>query len=539
MNVRATTLVICGALLLLGLGFSLQSPRSQERQRENERRDNDQPKTANRDNALSIDEAAIDGEVREALKAWEVPGVAVGIVHNGRVVYLKGFGVKELGKDKPVTPDTLFPIASCTKMFTTTAMAMMVSEGRMHWDEPVRNKLPEFRLADPRIDALVTLRDLVCHRTGLGSHDLLWYRAPWDLKESIRRIGLVAPSLQFRSSFQYQSTMVSAAGLAVDKAAGAKEPSGAGWANFVQKRIFDPLGMDRCCFTSKDAQAAPDRASPHRHNKEDKTVVIPHYVFREPDPAGSIQACASDLCKWAIFQMGDGSIKKDGKTIQLVSRESLEVTHTGQNIIPLSGSDAKMQPETHQMTYGMGWVIQDYRGEKLVSHAGRIDGFRTHITLVPKRQLGIVLLNNLDATDMNLAISNTLVDKILRLPTRDWNAYLTKVYKERDDAAKAGIKAIEAKRRMGTNPTCKLEAYTGEYFEPAFGTARVTLENGRLVWHWSTFTAPLEHFHNDVFRAKCEIMSVNDPFILFQFGLSGDVAGMAAVDHYFIKLPRK
>jgi CubicO group peptidase (beta-lactamase class C family) len=526
MRVRATTLLICAVIFLVGLGFSLRSRPSTERDT-----DKDPPKSD------PLDEAAIDANARDALKAWEVPGVAVGIVYKGRVVYLKGHGVKELGKDKPVTPDTLFPIASCTKMFTTTAMAMMVDEGRMHWDEPVRNKLPEFHLADFRTDALVTLRDLVCHRTGLGSHDLLWYRAAWDLKESIRRIGLIAPSLQFRSSFMYQSTMVSAAGLAVDRAAGAKEPSGAGWAQVVQKRIFDPLGMDHCCFTSKDAAAAPDRASPHRRDRQDKIVVIPHYVFREPDPAGSIQACAADLCKWAIFQLGDGSIKKDGKTVRLVSEANLQETHTGQNILPLRGSDAKMQPETHQMNYGMGWVIQDYRGVKLVSHAGRIDGFRAHITLAPQEQLGIVLLNNLDGTDMNLALSNTLVDQFLRLPTRNWNTYLGKVAKERDDEVKAAMNARETMRHKDTKPSRDLEAYTGEYSDAAFGTARVTLEKGRLVWHWSTFTAPLEHFHHDVFTAKSEVL--NDPLINFLFGVDGEVAGMSAVDRYFVKLRRK
>jgi CubicO group peptidase (beta-lactamase class C family) len=536
MKLRATTLAICAAIFLVVVTFTVRTNHPAAREE-----DQEPPRASAEQGAKEVDNAAIDAVVRDALKAWQAPGVAVGVVQRGQVIYLKGVGLKELGKDKPVTPDTLFPIGSCTKMFTTTAMAMMVDEGRMHWDEPVRNKLPEFRLADPRIDALVTLRDLVCHRTGLGSHDLLWYRAAWDLKESIRRIGLVAPSLQFRSSFMYQSTMVSAAGLAVDKAAGAKEPSGAGWASIVQKRLFDPLGMDHCQFATKDALAAPDHATPHRRNKEDKIAVIPHYHFREPDPAGSIYACASDLCKWAIFQMGDGSIKKDGKTVLLVSAANLQETHTPQNIIPLAGSDGLMQPETIQMSYGMGWVIQDYRGEKLVSHAGRIDGFRTHITLVPKAQLGIVLLNNLDATDMNLAISNSIVDLVLRLRTRDWNAYLGKVAKDRDENVKNVLKEREERRHQlrkeGPLPSRKLEAYTGEYFEPAFGTARVTLEKGQLVWHWSTFTAPLEHSHFDTFLAKNEIL--NNPLINFTLGVNGEVVTMYAVERYFIKQPRK
>src|SRR5216683_7045936 len=168
--------------------------------------------------AQSVDAEAIDTIIENALKFWHVPGVAIGIVRNDKVVYLKGHGVKEVGKPDPVTPDTIFPLASCTKAFTTTAMAMLIDEGKMNWDDPVRKHVEFFHLSDPAADALVTLRDLVSHRTGVGPHELLWYRAPWSQEETIRRIGKVKLDYPFRSGFRYQTTMFTTAGWAVGMA---------------------------------------------------------------------------------------------------------------------------------------------------------------------------------------------------------------------------------------------------------------------------------------------------------------------------------
>jgi CubicO group peptidase (beta-lactamase class C family) len=482
--------------------------------------------------AVDRPDAELNDLIDAALKAWDVPGVAAGIVRDGQVTYLAGRGVKKLGGSDPVTPDTLFSIASCTKAFTTTAMAMVVAAGKMHWDEPVRNRLEYFRLADPSADRLVTLRDLVCHRTGLGTHDLLWYRAAWSPRDAVRRIGRVLPDLQFRSSFQYQSTMVAAAGYALEAALG----EGATWEGFVREKILEPLGMKRTHFTTKEAFAQTDRATPHREDRAGKLRPIDWYETKEPDPAGSIVSCARDLCQWAMFHLRQGKVVRDGKEVALVPEAALAETHTAQNLIPLHGADQKLQPETHNMTYCMGWVRQDYRGELLLSHGGTIDGFRTHITLAPKRNLGLVLLNNRHGTDMNLALSNTLLDHLLDLPGRrhDWHAELGKVAKERDDADKRPLIEREKKRHPHTKPSRELEAYTGTYLEPAFGVARVTLDKGKLIWEWSTFKSPLEHFHFDTFVAPSEVL--HDPFVNFSLGLDGQVVTMNAVERYFVRV---
>jgi CubicO group peptidase (beta-lactamase class C family) len=471
--------------------------------------------------------------VNEALSAWQVPGLAVGIVRDGRVVHLAGYGVQELGGKVPVTPDTLFPIASCTKAFTTTAMAKLVGERKMWWDDPVRNYLEYFRLFDPSADRLVSLRDLVCHRTGLGSHDLLWYRAAWSQRDAVRRIGRVAPDLQFRSSFQYQTTMVAAAGYAVEAVLG----KGATWEGYVRKIITHPLDMNRTFFTTKEAFAHKDVATPHRENREEKLKPVAWYEYGEPDPAGSIISCARDLCSWAQFHLRLGKVLQNGKEIALVDPKALAETHSPQNIIPLDARsiDRLLNPETDHMAYCMGWVRHDYRGRLVLAHSGAIDGFRAHIKLLPKENLGIVLLNNRHGTDMNLALANTLVDRLLNLESStDWNEVIGKVAKLRDDQDKQMINDREKNRVPGAKQSLPNSEYVGKYFEPAFGEARITEEDGKLVWSWSTFRCLLRHIHYDVFVAENEFL--HDPPVSFALGLNGKPATMNAVERYFVRV---
>jgi hypothetical protein len=182
----------------------------------------------------------------------------------------------------------------------------------------------------------------------------------------------------------------------------------------------------------------------------------------------------------------------------------------------------------------MGWVRQDYRGKLLLSHGGTIDGFRAYITLAPKENRGIVLLNNRHGTDMNLALGNTLWDYLLQLPRRDWNAELGKVAKERDDDDKKSYADREKKKQPDTKPSLPLSGYAGTYFEPAFGRAIVTEEKGELMWEWSTFKCPLKHFHYDTFIAQSELL--HDPFVNFSLGLDGKPATMNAVERYFVRV---
>jgi CubicO group peptidase (beta-lactamase class C family) len=471
---------------------------------------------------------AIDAIVRRTMKAWDVPGVAVVIVRDEEVGYLKGHGVRELDRDEPVTPDTVFPLASCSKAFTTALMAQLIDSAALRWDDPVRKHLPYFHLSDPNADALVTLRDLVSHRTGVGPHDLLWYRAPWKQEEMIRRAGKLPLSKPFRTAMQYQSVMFTAAGLAAASAAG--KP----WDELVKEKLFIPLGMKSASTSTAEALKSADRASGHKKDSEAKVRVVPWYVNPEPNPAGSINASARDLGAWLQFQLAEGEFHGE----RLVSAEQLRATHSPETIIRLEGRVRAENPETQQMSYGMGWVIQDYRGEKLISHAGIIDGFRVHVTMVPKHKLGLAILANLHATRMNLSLSNQLVDHLLKLPPRDWDEFYQKLVADEELTERLAMRRLELDRRPNTMPSLALEKYAGAYEHPAYGTAHVKLNDGKLLWEWSGFRYPLEHYHFDTFHIVTEERFFGQGLV--QFGIDdGAVTGLKVLDLGFRRVEAK
>lgn len=461
---------------------------------------------------------AIEKLVAAAIAEWDVPGAAVVVVTRDRVVSLNGYGRRELGRDQPVTADTIFPLASCSKAFTTTLMAILADEQKLGWDDPVRKHWPDFHLADPLADAEVTLRDLLTHRTGVASHDFLWYRSPLSPEELVRRVGKLPLERSFRSAFQYQSIMYTAAGLAAGRAGGLT------WHELVERRIFVPLGMTSARTTTPER--SKDLATPHRPDREGRLRVIPWYVQRQPNAAGSIHASARDLAAWLQFQIGDGTFQ--GR--RLVSAENLAETHTPQFALRLEGIVKTSNPDTLQMSYGLAWVIQDYRGHLLVSHAGTIDGFRAHITLLPRDGYALAILANRHHSRMNLALSNMLVDHLLGLPTKDWHTLFRGIVRQEDAAKQALRDRRERERQPGTRSSRPLTEYAGVYEHPAYGRATVTLDDGRLLWAWSSFRVPLQHFQSDTFLAKDE--NLEDPLIEFAVTPSKGVTGFS-----FLNLP--
>lgn len=468
------------------------------------------------------DAAAIDSITRDALKSWRVPGAAIAVIRDGEVIYLKGHGVRDVGGKELVTPDTIFPIASCTKGFTTAALAALVDDGKLGWDDPVRKHLSYFRLSDPLASREVTLRDLACHRTGLGPHELLWYRSPWTAEEVVRRAGLLPLDKPFRSAFQYQTTMFTAAGLAVESA------SGMTWDSFVKKRLLDPLGMSATVFTTTAAEGSSERALPHRYGADGQPVTMPFYSMKAPEPAGSIQSTARDLAKWLHFQLGGNP--------SVLSRRRLLEMHTPHMVISGAGTERELLPETRQASYGLGWVIHDYRGYKIIAHAGAIDGFRAQLTMVPEKKLGIVVLANLHHTRLNLALSNSLIDHLLDLPTKDWNGMLQAVLRKGEEKSEAELRDRLARRHRDTRPSRELGAYVGTYEHPAYGSVRITLESGRLVWNWNSFAVPLEHFHYDTFTLTDDLL--DGTFAVFHLNEAGNVASMKVEGRLGVKFTR-
>lgn len=434
---------------------------------------------------------AVDALAADALKAFHVPGAAVVVVRGDQTLILKGYGTRTLGANDPVTADTVFPLASCTKQFTTALLAMLADDGVLDWDDAVRKHDPAFKLSDPNADALLTLRDLLSHRTGLAAHDLLWYRAPWNLDHTLKQVPLLPLDYPFRGGYRYSSIPYMAAGCIA--ATAGKAP----WEKLVRDRVTEPLGMTGVAFTTQDIPKDADRALGHRIGKSGKLERMPTYEMKEPNPSGSMSATARDLANWLQFHVADG-ISPSGR--RLVSAKQLLETRTPQNLMRLEGNAKLLFPETVQASYAMGWVVSDYRGLKVVGHGGLIDGFRIQLTLVPDKEFGFAVLTNLHDTRMPMALTNTLIDAYCDLKPRDWNAYFLKV--EADVAAekKAALKARDAARDASAKPALAVGAYAGEYRHSAYGTATVTEADGKLTAKFSSFEYPLEHYERDTWR---------------------------------------
>lgn len=438
----------------------------------------------------AFDAEAVDRIAGDALKSWCVPGLAIVIVRDDRVVLAKGYGTKTSGTIAPVTADTLFPLASCTKAFTTAALATLVDDGKLAWDDPVRKHLPTFHLSEPAADQLVSLRDLVTHRTGLAGHDLLWYRAPWSLSESIKRARYLPLSGPFRGSYHYSSLMFAAAGTAAANRAGVP------WDEFVRTRITGPLQMTGVTFTATEAEKAKDRASGHRRDADGSSVAMDGWSPKSPDPAGSMSATARDLGAWLRFQLADGEFA--GKRI--ASEKNLQETRTPHTPMPRTAEAKAIYPETTQTTYAMGWVVYDHRGQTVVAHGGIADGFRAQVTLLPRKKIGFALLNNLHDTTMNVAVGNAVIDLLTGLPARDWNAYYLKVEADERESKRLASEKRDAGRDPKSRPSLPLARYAGEYRDPAYGTATVAHTDGRLTLTWSSFRCPLAPFAVDTFQ---------------------------------------
>jgi CubicO group peptidase (beta-lactamase class C family) len=456
------------------------------------------------------DPAPMDAIVREALRSWGVPGVAVAIVRPDEVIYLHGHGTVGIGMPQPITPQTLFPISSCTKGFTVTLLAQLVDEGKLDWDDHVRQHVPTFHLGDPLADNEIRIRDLLCHRTGLATHEFLWYRAPWSRAELIRRVGLLPLDRPFRTTFQYQNTMFVVAGQAAENAAGAP------WEKLVKDRLLTPLGMTQ---TLTHADNVPEAKLPRGYRLgPDGLVPVPLYLLDKPDPACSILSNATDLAKWLQFHLRDGKV--DGKP--LVKKASLDTTRSPQFALPLDDLERDMHPESTQLSYGMGWVVQDYRGRPLASHAGVLDGFRAHLTLAPRDGVGIVILANHERTRMNLALSNSLLDHVLGLEKRDWNRIIQDALTRA--AKRARENAPPVARLTGTKPRLPLASYAGKYEHPAYGTITVRLAGESLRWSYNRFTGPLEHYQLDSFQLREPVL--DDPIMTFHLDGTGKVESL-------------
>jgi len=454
---------------------------------------------------------ALDNYIQAEMKQWKVPGLALGIVQNGQPVYVKGFGVRDITSGQPVTPDTLFDIGSCTKAFTATAAGILVDEGKMRWGGHVNEYIPFFHLYDPLADEDVTMRDLLTHRTGLGSADLLWYGLSLQLPDIIRRVQYIKPEFGFRSRFEYNNVMYATAGYAEGM------DSGGTWQDFVREHIFMPLGMTGADFSAIDAQNAADHANPH-DERDGKVVMIPWRNIDNIAPAGSINAGVKDMSKWIEMQLNNGMA--DGR--QIISARSLQETHTPQIVVPQGGEFDLFFPRSLQLSYGMGWFIQDYGGHQILLHPGDIDGFASLVVLIPEVKTGFAIFANLDHTALRAGLGYHLIDEFLNLPQQDWTTHFDNVAKRFEEIERKAAAAESTPKHANTQPSHELAAYTGTYQNKAYGQIVVSLESGQLHVKFNALAGTLTHFQYDTFVGS--VSGFGRPRLMFSLDESGDVS---------------
>jgi CubicO group peptidase (beta-lactamase class C family) len=471
-----------------------------------------------------LSESVLDKDARDTIAAWQLPGLAIAVVQNDHVVFIKGYGIKEAGKTDPITADTLFEIGSTTKAFTATAMAMLADEKKLSWDDPVRNYVAGFRISDACTDSLITLRDIASHRSGVARHDELWDDSDFGRDELIRRVGMMKIWKPIRAGYQYNNLMFVTAGEAA--ASAAKMP----WEQLIRTRIFAPLGMTESRIAFADWPSS-DHATGHRWDaKSARAVIQPMRNYDALAPAGTIKSSAHDMAQWLRFQLAGGAI--DGK--RLLSLSALEETHEPQTIIPIGSATRQIYPDTNFLTYALGWNASDYHGELLVAHAGALNGFRTNVALLPKRHVGIVILENVGRGTALAALRNTIIDQFLGLPARDWNTDLLGI--EKAEGAKADAKRAEreAKRATAAKPSHDLAAFAGTYHNAGFGDATISGANNALVLHWERLTLPLVHENYDIFSAIDTVEDI-DETVQFRLGADGSVAGFTLFGEEFVR----
>lgn len=436
----------------------------------------------------------LDATAARAMQEFHVSGMAVAIVKDGKVVVAKGFGQRQIGLPAAVDGNTLFGIASNTKAFTTAALAMLVDEGKLDWDDPVVKHLPAFAMWDPSVTRELTIRDLVAHRSGLGlgEGDLLWWpHTDYSREEIVRRLRFLKPVASFRSRYAYDNVLYVVAGQVVAAV------SGMSWDDFVRDRILVPLGMTSTRTSITRVPAGANLAMPH--------VVIDGHLLQTAylpidnvAPCGAMVSSANDMAAWMIAQLDRGAYRDaDGKGHRLFSERQSREMWSPQAVV---SSKEQSPSESAVEAYGLGWGLRDYRGHLTVSHTGGLLGMTSRVLLVPDARLGVTVLENQDDRGAYDAVAWSIVDSYLGAPPTDW----IKTLRVADDAQESAA-AQRDKPRDHEKPSLPRTAYAGRYRDSWYGDAAVTMDGGRLLLrftHTPALTGDLEPFDGDTFIAR-------------------------------------
>jgi CubicO group peptidase (beta-lactamase class C family) len=479
--------------------------------------------------AQSAPTADLDAYVSSAMKTFDVPGIALAIVKDGKIVVAKGYGVRKMGDPALVDEHTMFGIGSNTKAFTTAALATLVDEGKLSWDDPVYQHLPGFVMYDPYVSHEMTIRDLLTHRSGmgLGEGDLLfWPHSTYTREEIIYKLRFMKPASSFRSRYAYDNLLYMTAGQIIPAV------TGTSWDDYVRQHIFVPLGMNNSNVSNAAFKPGDDYAFPHER-LDGKLQVIAFELLDNAGPAGAINSCAADMAKWVQLQLNHGNfVDRDQR---LFSEKQSREMWSAQTVLPAGNAPPPLIAlKANFAAYALGWGLRDYHGRKLVGHTGGVAGFVSRVMLVPEENLGVVVLTNAEEGGAFDSILYHVLDHYFGLPSTNWiAAYKTLKDTDEKDAAET-MKKAEGSRAADSKPSLSLEKYAGTYADAWYGPITIRMEGSALVIsfdHTPTMVGDLQHWQYDTFKAHWRNRTIEDAFITFSLRPDGtiDSAKMAAV----------
>jgi CubicO group peptidase (beta-lactamase class C family) len=425
-----------------------------------------------------------------------------------------------------VDEHTLFGIASNSKAFTAAAVAILVDEGKLAWDDPVQKHLPGFQFWDPYVTREMTVRDLLCHRSGLGlgAGDLLfWPDTDVTRDQVVAAARFIRPASSFRSRYAYNNLMFVVAGQVVAAV------SGKPWDEFIRERIFAPLHMSESAITTARFKAGDNVAAPHSRGWRLEGTLTPIPPTRDDTwaAAAGIKSSVTDLSKWVIAQLNAGKID-EGK--RLFSQAASNEMWSAQINLPIRGAAGPLAATRPNFSAcGLGWNLRDYKGRKIVSHGGALTGMVTTVMMVPEEKLGIVILTNQEESGAFSAIAYHILDHYLGIPAMDWIEAFDTSRKESRKRANDAEKKLEQSRAASSKPSLDLAKYAGEYADAWYGKAVIAAENGRLVLRMSrtpAMVADLAHFQHDTFKALWRDKTVPDAFVTFALDYRGEIEQM-------------
>jgi CubicO group peptidase (beta-lactamase class C family) len=406
---------------------------------------------------------SLDLYISKALTNWRVPGVAVCIVKDGKVVLMKGYGIKELGLMNKVDENTLFMIGSNTKAFTATALAMLQANNKLSLDEKVTKYIPEFKLVDKNLTDQVLVRDLLCHRLGFQTFqgDFTFYNTDLTREDVIQRLGKLKPVYPFRTRWGYTNAAFLTAGEIIPRVA-----NGHSWEAYIKEAIFAPLGMQNSLALSKDLPKSLNRTVPHTI-VDGRLTPIPYCQIDGIAPAGSISSSVNDMSKWVMALLNNGKVGQR----QVIPTAAIQATRQPQDIV---GTEQHLNGETTFELYGLGWFIQDYLNHRLIMHEGGVNGYLSSVTLSPQDNLGIVILTNTDQNMIFEALRWDILDAYFKQPFRNYSEGYLKLNKANIATEQAADRKLKDSVALNPKPALSISKYLGKYSNDFYGNMEVT-----------------------------------------------------------------